>query len=285
MAEQLHRAIIDGFGDEWSRFDQSALSTEERETLWSSYFAGFPWDALARGAEGFDAGCGSGRWATLVAPRVGVLHCLDASGAALAVARRNLAAWPNVSFHEALVEETPLAPSSQDFGYALGVLHHTADPARALRHLVSRLKPGAPLLVYLYYAFDNRPAWYRALWRLSEPVRRAVSRSPHGLRYAASQVLAGAVYWPLSRSARLAERLGRRVDQWPLAFYRHRSFYVMRTDALDRFGARLERRFSRSEIAALLEDAGLERIRFNERPPYWSAVGYRRRGSADVARR
>jgi len=59
----------------------------------------------------------------------------------------------------------------------------------------------------------------------------------------------------------------------------------MRTDALDRFGARLERRFSRSEIAALLEDAGLERIRFNERPPYWSAVGYRRRGSADVARR
>ncbi len=24
----------------------------------------------------------------------------------------------------------------------------------------------APFLLYLYYAFDNRPAWFRALWML-----------------------------------------------------------------------------------------------------------------------
>jgi hypothetical protein len=48
-----------------------------------------------------------------------------------------------------------------DFGYSLGVLHHVADTEGALRAAVRTLKPGAPLLVYLYYAFDNRPRWSR----------------------------------------------------------------------------------------------------------------------------
>ena len=50
----------------------------------------------------------------------------------------------------------------------------------------------------------------------------------------------------------------------------------MRTDALDRFGTRLEQRFTRAEITAMMAAAGLERITFSESVPHWSAAGFRR---------
>lgn len=40
--------------------------------------------------------------------------------------------------------------------YFLGVLHHVPDTQAAIRSCVGLLKPGAPLLLYFYYAFDNR---------------------------------------------------------------------------------------------------------------------------------
>lgn len=272
----LDESVVDGFGDEWTRFDQSALTEAELRTMFESYFGIFPWNALPPGASGFDAGCGTGRWARFVAPRVGRLTCVDASEGALAVARRNLAGAPNVDFQLASIGALPFPDASMDFGYSLGVLHHMPDTPAAIRACTAKLKPGAPFLIYLYYAFDNRPAWFRGIWRTSELVRRTVSRFPHGLRFAASQVLAASVYWPLARTARALERSGRDVTNFPLSFYRDRSFYVMRNDALDRFGTRLEQRFTRAQIERMLTDAGLERIRFSDEPPLWTALGYKR---------
>ena len=225
---------------------------------------------------GFDLGCGSGRWAVLVAPRVGRLHCIDASEAALAVARQNLAGRTNCELHRASVDAIPLGDGSMDFGYSLGVLHHVPDTAAGLDCCVRKLKPGAPFLVYLYYAFDNRPAWYRLLWRVSDAMRRVISGLPYPFRYATTQLLAAAVYWPLARFARLAERCGFEVGSFPLSYYRTRSYYAMRTDALDRFGTRLEKRFSAAEVRAMMEAAGLERIVFSDAMPFWCAVGFKK---------
>src|SRR5690606_14689030 len=125
------------------------------------YFAIFPWDDLPANAEGFDLACGSGRWARVVAPRVRRLHCIDASERALAVAARNLRDVNNCEFDHATVDRIPLADASADFGYSLGVLHHVPEPAAAIRACVRKLKPGAPLLLYLYYALENRPKWFR----------------------------------------------------------------------------------------------------------------------------
>ena len=270
------QATVDGFGDEWRRFDQRAVADDELAALFAAYFAVFPWAALPTGAVGFDLGCGSGRWARQVAPRVGTLHAIDPATEALAVARANLAGCANVVVHEAGADAIPLADDSMDFGYSLGVLHHVPDTARALRDCVRKLKPGAPFLLYLYYAFDNRPWWFRQVWRASDVVRRGVSRLPPGARYATSQALAAGVYWPLARTARVLERLGVDVERVPLSAYRDRSFYVMRNDALDRFGTRLEQRFTRAGMQALMEGAGLERVRFHDAVPYWTAVGYKR---------
>lgn len=274
--DNLRPDVVAGFGDEWSRFDQSELSDDDRRAMFDAYFRIFPWDALPRDAVGFDLGCGSGRWATLVAPRVGELHCLDPSPEALTVARRNLIHHDNCWFHVAGVDEIPLEDGSADFGYALGVLHHIPKTQEGLDRCVAKLKPGAPFLVYLYYAFDNRPLWFRWLWRLSEVGRRVLSSSPHAVRYVASQLIALTVYLPLARMARALERRGRDVDAFPLSYYRDRRFYVMRTDALDRFGTRLEQRFTRPQIEAMMQRAGLEGIRFSADQPYWCAVGTKR---------
>jgi SAM-dependent methyltransferase len=272
------RETVAGFGDEWQRFDQTELRGDEHSALFQRYFAIFPWNQLPAEAEGFDMGCGSGRWAQLVAPKVGRLHCIDPS-AALDVARRNLEGHGNCVFHAAGVGDDILQPCSMDFGYSLGVLHHVPDPHAGIAECAKFLKPGAPFLLYLYYAFDNRPLWFRALWKLSDWIRRVVSRLPHGARYWVSQLLALVVYWPLARLAAVAELAGFRpgaVERLPLAFYRHLSFYTMRTDALDRFGTRLEQRFTRGQIASMMKAAGLDNVQFSQSVPFWCAVGFRR---------
>jgi SAM-dependent methyltransferase len=276
MSQNNDLATVEGFGEEWRRFNQTPLTQEELNDLFSRYFSVFPWASLPRGAVGFDLGCGSGRWAKCIAPRVGRLHCVDASPAALDVARRNLAGTDNCEFHLASVESIPLPSSSMDFGYSLGVLHHVPDTAAGLRSCVEKLKPGAPFLVYLYYSLDNRPAWYRLLWAASDFLRRIISTAPSSVRYALSQILAAFVYYPCARGAALCEALGMHVDLLPLSYYRKSSFYTMRTDALDRFGTRLEQRFSRRQVQDMMGQAGLERISFSESMPHWVAVGYRK---------
>lgn len=268
----LDANVVAGFGDEWTRFDQSSLSPDELRAMFDDYFAIFPWRELPAEPVGFDLGCGSGRWARLVAPKVGTLHLIDPSEA-IEVAKRNLEAQQNCVFHRADVENIPLPPSSCDFGYSLGVLHHIPDTEAGLKRCTEILKPGAPFLLYLYYAFDNRPWWFRGIWRISDAFRTLVSRLPHFARYGVSQMVAATVYFPLARLARSMEAAGMDIERFPLSQYRHRSFYTMRTDALDRLGTRLERRFSKNEIREMMERAGLADISFDDTPPYWTAVG------------
>jgi len=272
-SENVDHATVRDFGREWQRFDQRGMSREEQAQLLDAYFAVFPWSALPRDAQGFDAGCGSGRWAALVAPRVGHLHCVDASADALSVSRTNLAEMSNVSFHQTALDSMPLPDGSMDFGYSLGVLHHLPDPGAGLAACVRKLKPGAPMLIYIYYAFDNRPGWFRTLWTPSDWLRRALSGLPFRLKSVLAEAIAIFIYWPLARCARLFERVGCNVSNWPLSAYRSYSFYNMRTDALDRFGTRIEHRMTQAEIKAMMETAGLRDIRFSNSVPYWCAEG------------
>jgi ubiquinone/menaquinone biosynthesis C-methylase UbiE len=268
--------VARGFGDEWSKFrqDETNLAQDERDTIFQSYFRIFPWDLLPPGGGiGADIGCGTGRWAKMVAPRVTHLHLLDASPDALAVARENLANVTNVSFHVGSVGAIPLPDRSLDFAFSLGVLHHVPDTPGALNAIAEKLKPGAPFLVYLYYAFDNRPVWYRMLWALSNSVRVVVSRLPRWMRSVISEIIAATIYWPLARVSASLSRLHISNRLLPLSWYADKSFYVMRTDAYDRFCTRLEKRFTRAQIDEMLMQAGFKQIRFSESPPYWCAVG------------
>ncbi len=275
MSKNFDKSVVEGFGDEWSRFDQSSLSEDELQSMFENYFNIFPWNSISADAIGFDLGCGSGRWAKKVAPRVGTLHLIDASSDALDVAKRNLASEVNCEFHVASVEEIPLEDNSCDFGYSLGVLHHIPKTEEGLQACVSKLKVGAPFLLYLYYRFDNRPGWFRFMWGMSDIVRKVVSKMPHSLRFIISQIFAAFVYFPLARIAWVGDKFGINTETFPLSQYRNNSFYTMRTDALDRFGTRLEKRFTKAEMLEMMERVGLENITFSE-TSFWTGVGFKK---------
>lgn len=274
-ATNIDVKTVEGFGEEWSAYDQVELPALEHRRIFDEYFSVFPFDELPKAAEGFDLGCGTGRWALLIAERVGLIHCIDPAAKALAVARKRLSHLPNVQFHQAGAADIPLRDGSQDFGYSLGVLHHIPDPEAGVANCIRKLKPGAPFLVYIYYALENRPAWFRAMWKASDAVRRVISGLPFRWRKGATAVIAATVYYPLARSACFFEFLGFDVSGFPLMIYRRSSFYTMRTDALDRFGTHLEHRFSRSEIESMLTRCGLTDIRFRKAMPHWVACGWK----------
>ncbi len=272
----LDPRLVKGFGHEWSRFTNEALSEAELSEIFDGYTTIFPWEDLPVDAEGFDAGCGSGRWARFFAPRVGLLHCIDASEAALDVAREALSGHANVEFRHEGLSSMGLADGTCDFGYCLGVLHHIPDTEHALAECVAKLKPGAPFLVYLYYDLAGRGWLQRRVFGVATMVRAVVSRLPSRARAVVTDVLAVVVYWPLALVARMVEKIGWDPSSVPLFQYRNRSFYVMRNDALDRFGTRLEKRYSKEQVRLLLEGGGLEKVTFSDGPPWWVAVGWRR---------
>jgi len=274
MARNIDQRTVDSFGDEWSRFDQTGMSDAEASAIFEKYFDIFPWASLPPESSGFDMGCGSGRWARLMAPRVGHLHCIDPS-AALVVAQRVLKDHPNVTFHRASVDDGVLPAGSQDFGYSLGVLHHIPDTAAAIKSCVAMLKPGAPFLAYLYYAFDSRSLLFKGLWKASDLLRRGIRRLPSGAKHVVTDLLALLVYWPLARIAGLLSRMGADVSNFPLSHYRDHSWYTMRTDSRDRFGTPLEQRFTQAQIIRMFEEAGLGEIRFSASEPFWCAMGTR----------
>jgi ubiquinone/menaquinone biosynthesis C-methylase UbiE len=270
--------VTTGFGHEWSTFRQNEtqLTRVQRDSIFHDYFDIFPWHALpADGGVGIDVGCGSGRWAVQVATRVAHLHLLDASVEALAVAKQNLASTTNATFHLASVANIPIPADTLDFAYSLGVLHHVPNTEAAIAAIARILKPGAPFLVYLYYALENRPAWYRGVWRVSNAVRVVMSQLPHPIRLVLSQIIAAFVYWPLVQIAKLVDKLGGHSRSLPLSYYRDKTFYVMRTDAYDRFCTSLEKRFTRPEIQTMLSRSGFERIQFSDHEPFWCAVAYK----------
>ena len=265
---------VEGFGDEWSRFDQSDLPEDEQRLLFDEYFSVFPWKYISKDSVGFDLGCGTGRWAKSIAPKVKKLICIDPSNA-IEIAKKNLSNFDNCEFESATVDDISIDNNSMDFGYSLGVLHHVPDTKKGIKQCVEKLKKGAPLLLYLYYRFDNRPFWFRFIWSISDLLRKIISKMPYGLRYIFSQIIAVVVYFPLARTALYLGKLNLNVSNFPLSSYKNLSFYTMRTDALDRFGTRLEQRFTRDEIKNMMENAGLENIKFSNSKPFWVAVGHK----------
>jgi SAM-dependent methyltransferase len=275
--QNIDKRTVRSFGEEWATFDQTGMPEAETRRRFAEYFSLIRWEDLPKSAIAADIGCGSGRWAALIAPHVATLYCVEASDAALSVARRNLAGHDNCRFYLASVDTLPFPRASLDLCYSLGVLHHVPDTQAGICACAAALKPGAPLLLYLYYDLSNRPWWFRAIWKATDLLRRGTARLPFRLKRVLSSLIAVFIYWPLARLAAVVERWGDPAGL-PLSYYRDKSFYTMRTDAFDRFGTRLEHRFSRAQIEAMMQDAGLIDIAVSDSPPYWCAVGYRRSG-------
>lgn len=275
MKKNYDEKTVQSFGDEWSRFSQDAMPDDEAFSIFTNYFSIFPLTEIHSNSQGFDMGCGSGRWAKFIAPSVGVLNCIDPSSA-IEVAKTNLSKFTNVNYFKSSVGDNILPPESQDFGYSLGVLHHVPDTQQAICDCVRLLKPGAPFLVYLYYALDNKPLFFKFIWKISDLIRVVISRLPGAIKHPITDLIAVLIYYPLAKLSYFLKKVGFNVSSIPLSQYRNMSFYTMRTDSRDRFGTPLEQRFSRDKIESMMKFAGLSNITFSNNVPFWRAIGYKK---------
>ena len=127
--------------------------------------------------------------------------------------------------------------------------------------------------IALYYRFDNKPIWFKFIWKVSDIFRRIISKLPFPIKLFVCFVIAIFIYYPLSRFSLLLEKLKINVSNIPLSDHRNKTFYVLKTDALDRFGTRLEKRFTKNEIREMMAKAGFKDISFSNGTPFWVAIG------------
>lgn len=106
-----------------------------------------------------DIGAGTGYMAAGLAGKVSEVHVVDGSAAMLAEARKNLAHFDNITFHEADGMQLPFEDGTLDAVFANMYLHHCPQPEAAIREMVRVLRPGGRLLISDMDAHTN--AWMR----------------------------------------------------------------------------------------------------------------------------
>ena len=115
------------------------------------------------------------------------------------------------------------------------------------------------------------------IWKCSDFFRRIISKSSSRSKNFYCDLIALFVYLPITNFLRFLEIIGFKVNSLPLSYYRNYSFYTMRTDARDRFGTPIEKRFSRKDIIKMCEKSGFEKIIFSQSKPYWCFIAIKRK--------
>lgn len=156
--ELRSRSTLNAFSHQWSELPEgeyllsdpwfcehvdSILSAQEI-LLRKSWF---------KGKEVLDAGCGNGRWAYGFSKMEANITCVDGNRSALEATKRAIAPFSNrQQFIHAQLEELDqhILPSSYDLVFSWGVLHHCVSFTRALHNVITALKPGGVIYLYLY---------------------------------------------------------------------------------------------------------------------------------------
>lgn len=273
MRSKKNNKVIRDFGSEWSRFKNDKDELEGTlQTQFLAYTSPLKNFTISSSSIGADFGAGSGRWDKYFAPMLKSLTLVEPSEEAISVAREKLKDFKNIKFLCESIEECSIENGSLDLAISLGVLHHTEDTENALLKISEKLNPGGVFLGYLYYNFENKPNWYRILWKLTDLIRIIFSKLPKFLKIFLTELVALLVYFPLSRVSLLVEKMGGNSSSIPLHQYSKMPLYFMRNDALDRFGTQVESRFSKEQIKEMLGKTGfdLSTIVFSELEPFWT---------------
>ena len=237
------------------------------------YEAILPHDLMSgAGKVGLEAGCGGGTDLARIASGNARLIGVDLSEGVETAARvtRHL---PNVRVVQADIHQLPFKPSSFDFIYSFGVLHHLPEPSEGFRQLAKLLKPGAPLITYLYEDFSDRSGIERTILGAIRVIRSFTARLPAPLLYALCWMATPVVWLCCSAPAHLLRRpFPRAAARLP---FRHTLRWpVIAADLFDRFAPPMEWRYSRDGVAELYRQAGLERVEIR-RHRGWVSWGFK----------
>jgi SAM-dependent methyltransferase/uncharacterized protein YbaR (Trm112 family) len=243
------------FGYEWRHFSDFR---PEGEANFRWYFASYPPESL-HGKVLLDAGCGKGRHLFFAAQHAGKVIGVDLSPAVDA-AFDNTGHLENVHVVQADLFHLPLRPQSFDMVYSLGVLHHLPEPEAGFREILRYGRPGADVLVYLYWSLNDEPRWKKRLLSLVAMVRRVTTRLPFPLLRAFSWCVAVGCEICFVAPYRLLRntRWKTFAETLPLKLYADFPFRLLYQDQFDRFSAPIENRYDREDVEGWLTRSRLE---------------------------
>lgn len=203
-----------------------------------------------------DAGCGEGIDLAMVAldPGCEIIGVeLSSGGVRTSLART--AGLERAHIVQGDLLRIPIASQTFDAAYSYGVVHHTRDPGLAVREIARTLKPGSPLLLYVYEDFSDRSWLWQLALTLANSVRLVTTRLRPALLMRICRLLSPVVYVTCT--------LPSRRFSWARRFpYRHGvDPWSMSGDLYDRLSAPIETRYSKRDAAALAANAGLDVLR------------------------
>ncbi len=272
--ENLDQGVIDSFGHEWATFDYGETQTTEAlNDQFTAYCAPIDLNQFnPKISVAADFGAGSGRWASRLIPFFSLVYALEPSDGASKVLKNKFADEPKILVLQETVGANSIPLESLDLAMSLGVLHHIPDTSLAIKDVSVRVKPGGVFLCYLYYNLENKPFFYRLIFKAVNAVRQIVSLLPQRIKQLVCSSIAAIIYWPLARFSKLMNKIGMNTSNIPLHHYANMPFIMLANDALDRFGTSLEQRFSKAEITEMLRaaDFDISTLVFSDVEPFWT---------------
>lgn len=271
--DNIDLVTVTSFGEEWTSFN--AFSDEEIQLIGDAYFDIITDEMINSTTVMADFGCGSGRFTKYWQGKAKKIVGIDPSEAIFA-ADTLIGKDDSIELIKASISAIPFEDEHFDFAMSIGVLHHIPDTQKAMNDCVKKVKKNGYFYTYLYYSLDNRGFLFKQLFQISNVFRLFISAMPQKIKAVLCDITAVLFYMPLVVLTRILKGIGVSKKIWskvPLSVYQDKSFFVIRNDALDRFGTPLEQRFSRAEINTMMQNAGLTDIVFSENPGYWHAVG------------
>ncbi len=157
------------FGYEWNTYSKIIPEYEEQFLKWVAPLKKEDF----KGKKVLDAGCGIGRnshWPLSYGAKE--ILAFDYDPRTFEVAKNNLASFKNAKVRLGSIYEIP-EENIFDISFSIGVIHHLADPRKAVSELVKATRKSGKVLVWVYGYEGNE--W---IVKYITPIRKLTSRLP-----------------------------------------------------------------------------------------------------------
>ncbi|MCX7858328.1 MAG: class I SAM-dependent methyltransferase [Deltaproteobacteria bacterium] len=250
---------VENFGFQWNKHKRTQFDNEKKTPSESFLRTIGLSPEVVKDKLVLDAGCGSGRYSDVINRWGGKVIAMDLSSAVEAC-------YENLGNRGVMVVQgdilkPPLKKESFDVVFSIGVLHHTPNTKQAFKSILTLLKPGGHIVIWLYHSYNDDCL----RMKLSKFYRKVTWRLPKRFLYAVSHL--AIPYYYLNKIPFLRSITGR---IWHIAEHEDWRWRVL--DTFDWYSPRYQWHHTYTEVWKWFEEEGLVNIRISEPPVSISAV-------------